>query len=111
MAIKAKIEVVYAAHGDGGERSDGPIIGVYARKSDAVAKAKGRGWYGDGAITERKAIIISPTEAYLLDSSYDEVLDLDGNRERIRKETKKRALAKLSSDEIDVLGIDRRESE
>ena len=103
---KDKLITVYCAHGDGGERALGPIIGVYSDEYSAKAAAKTSGWYGgDGGVTKRKAVLSCNNEYHLTDSVYEGALDLDGSKKRAIEEAKVRGLKKLTEFEKQALGL------
>lgn len=97
---------VWLAHGDGGERSMGPVIGIFSTQYAAECKAKGAGWYGgNGDVTSRSAIKLNG-KTYLLDRDYaDEPIDLDNEESKLRAETRAKAIKKLDPDEIEALGL------
>lgn len=85
----------------------GEIIGVTVSKAEADNLAKGRGWYGGTAdIREEKALVLDPAnpEAVLLLQSTIEY-PLGVNLPERRREKRKAALAKLSPEEKELLGV------
>lgn len=98
-----EIITVYCAHGDGGERSRGPVIGVYTTQSSAAQAAKGKGWYGgDGGTTTAQAIRLSDGKVYLISS---DPIDLDEQQKNLDEQLRTNALGKLSAEEKRVLGL------
>jgi hypothetical protein len=90
--------------------SDGELIGVFLTKGQAEEAAVGRGWWGGmGNVRERKAILCdgrNPDEdVYLLDKEYTNLIPIGEDLPARRKELKKKALEKLSPEELDVLGL------
>lgn len=90
----------------------GELIGVWQNVHDARQSAKGRGWYGgDGLVEPRKAIaecnITGPftTMIYLLDAKYTQPIEIDVDILTNKEEARRKALAKLSSEEKQLLGI------
>lgn len=98
-----KILKVYAAHGDGGERGLGPVIGYYTSESTAKMKAKGKGWYGGDGVVREAHIIESDGEYYALVNTNP--VDLNGLQAEADEKLRAETLAGLSEDQIRVLGI------
>lgn len=99
-----KIIKVFQVHGDGGERSIGPVIGYASTKSRADEKAKGQAWYGgDGWISEMAAIELDTGEIYILASPIP--ADIDGVRAKADAILREQTLALLSTEQRRVLGI------
>jgi hypothetical protein len=48
---------VWKAHGDGGERGTGPVLGDYSTEYAAVADAKGRAWYDNDCRVENASAL------------------------------------------------------
>lgn len=112
LSVKtASVHSVYCAHGDSGDdKRLGPIIGVFLQEADANAAQVGQGWYGgNGGVTERKAIILdrgTPDQrAFLLDSTFNDVIDLDGVQQKLQEQLKAAALRKLTDAEKKALGL------
>lgn len=101
-----QVITVYAAHGDGGERYIGPIIGVFSTESSARGFAQKRGWWGgDGAVSERKAVRLASGEVYLLDKDNSDPIDLDRQQAEYDASLREKTLAGLSDEQKRVLGI------
>ena len=99
-----KIIQLWEAHGDGGERGIGPVIGYARTKGEAETIARGQGWYGgDGSVRQCWAIQLDTGEVFALAGT--EPLDLDGSVAKAREAARKQALAKLSPAEQVLLGI------
>jgi hypothetical protein len=97
--------LAYASHGDGGERTQGPIIGWHATEAMAEAYAKGRGWYGgDGGFTKHFAIRVGDNIYVLRDAK---PIDIDQAQARRDMELREQTLAKLSDEQLRVLGLSR----
>lgn len=94
---------VHMAHGDGGDRSIGPVIGYYSDSVKATDAAKGKGYYGgNGHVSEGPAIRIDGKVYRLLS---DAPIDVDGVQASKDDELRKSTLAALSPEQIRVLGI------
>lgn len=99
-----EVFAVYAED-DNGRRAG--LAGVCATRSYAEIVAKGKGsWGSNGQIESRKAIILANHTAYLLERA--EPLLLAEHREEVEEIRKQRvaaALAKLSDDDKEILGL------
>lgn len=96
-----KILPVYVAHGDGGERGLGPVLGYFSDKKVAQECAKGKGyWNSDGYIAEKMALDTGEGVYLLADTK---PVDLDNAFGKVKEQLKKQALAKLTPDEIKAL--------
>lgn len=94
---------VYAAHGDGGERGIGPVIGYFRTHAQATVFAKGAGWYGgDGAVGQHSAITVDG-KTYVLQSPVP--IDLDRAQAQYDETLLERTLSKLNDEELRVLGL------
>lgn len=104
---------VYVAHGDGGERGIGPIVGVCSTETNAKMMSKGRGWYGgNGHVGKRKALKITTGREcheiiYLLDKAMETAVQMDTDIPKLIKERKEAALNKLTKEERILLGLER----
>lgn len=100
---------VWLAHGDGGERGTGPIIGICDCSVHATTIAKGKAWYGgDGVVREAKAVKITDggeVVVFLLNDSFRQPVELNVNLPERTKELKKQAMDKLTDFEIELLGL------
>lgn len=97
-----KIIDVYVVHGEGDERSIGAPAWIFKDSAKAKLVATGRGWWGGNAhVGTRKAIVVDG-KCYLLDRCGPFVLD-EGPDDRLAK--KAAAIAKLTSEERDLLGL------
>lgn len=95
---------LWTAHGDGGERGIGPVIGYSLSESSAERMALGRGWYGgNGDVKPADGIKLPNGDIFVL--KYNEPVDLDGTRAKAREAVRKAALAKLSPEEKKELGL------
>ncbi len=93
---------VYAAHGDGGERGIGPVLGYYSTHEQAKAAAKGQAWYGgDGFVQERPALLIDGQTWLLAEPA---PIDLDGLRKIRDAQLLAETLAGLTDEQRRVLG-------
>lgn len=100
----SEIFPVWTVHRNNDDRYTGPVTNVCSSEALAKKIAHRSGWYGgDAPICERWAVRIDG-KVYLLDS--DAPVDLDGTFAKQKAEVQKKALAKLSQDEIEALGID-----
>ena len=102
------IRKIYCSHGDGGETSIGPIIGYHSKQWDAELYAKGRGWYGGNGAISKQDIITVDGKSYLLASS--DPIDLDGAELKRKNEMILKALAKLTDEEIRILGLSKNDT-
>lgn len=94
---------VWQAHGDGGERGKGPVIGYYSTELRAKTAAHRKGWYGgDGHVEPAPAIKIDG-KVYVLVSH--KPVDLDGLDAAVDAKLREQTLAGLSAEQIRVLGI------
>lgn len=94
---------VYAAHGDGGERGVGPVIGYFSNDHQARCFAAGKAWYGgDGHVCACDAIKVGE-QVFVLNSRYP--IDLDKAQAKYDEELRERTLKKLSDEELRVLGL------
>ncbi len=108
--MEYKLIDVWLAHGDGGERGIGPIIGVCDTKTNAQTVAKGKAWWGgDGYVNQGKAVKITEENGeeviFLLDKDHVHPVTLNEDIPARKKEIKEKALEKLTEFEIEVLGI------
>ena len=94
---------IYSAHGDGGERGIGPVIGYCSTKSRADAIAKGKAWYGGNGFVGRETAVKIDGAVYVLASS--KPVDLDSEKAAQDAAIKEAAIAKLSPEELRVLGL------
>jgi hypothetical protein len=113
MAEPFEVFVAYETTSEFGHL--GAVLGIFTTKSGALKAAKGNGFYGgDGAYRVAWAIHVPysgphgfsfdpPGKTYLLDSKVPITLDvsLPEHREKLRSA----ALAKLSAEERDALGL------
>lgn len=98
-----EILTVYGAHGDGGERGLGPLLGYFSDKKVAEETAKGKAWYGgNGYISEKKALDTGRGVYLIAD---EDPIDLDNKFGVIKEKLKAQALSKLSPEEIRALDI------
>ncbi|AVH84956.1 hypothetical protein RsoM2USA_27 [Ralstonia phage RsoM2USA] len=97
------ITEIWRVHGDGGEFSDGPVIGYFTKETDADKFAFGKGWYGGkGRVSKGWAIQIGYHWYELADSS---PIDLDRKKTLADEQLKKDTLASLSAEQKRVLGL------
>lgn len=94
---------VWKAHGDGGERGTGPVLGYYSTESAAVAAAKGRAWYGSNGHVENASALKIGDQIWLLASP--KPIDLDGVNKKRDAELKEQTLALLTPEQRRVLGV------
>ena len=84
-----------------GERGPYSTIGYFTTQQKARAFGIGKSWYGsDGSVLEHQAVKINES-IYIISSA----IDLDGKLAEARELLRKKALSKLSAEEISVLGI------
>ena len=100
----SKIFEVYTVHRSNDDRTSGPVTDVCSTKKNAETIAHRSGWYGGDAPIKAGWAVEVDGSIYLLVSGYP--VDLDGKLAEKTEEVKKQALAKLSSEEIEALGID-----
>lgn len=101
--MEMEILTVYGAHGDGGERGLGPLLGYFTDKKVAQQVSKGKGWYGgDGYISEKMAVNTG-NGVYLIEDP--KPIDLNNEFAIKKDQLKASALSKLTPDEIRALGI------
>jgi len=98
---------VWTAHTSDDDRGrDSELIGVYPAEGLAKEAARKRGFYGsDGNVAERTAIWVNGEHLYLLDRTtpYPVGMGIDLIRAKAAKKTA--ALAKLTEEEINLLGL------
>lgn len=105
--MKYEIIPIWKAHGDGGERSRGPVVGYALTEHEAHRLADGQGWWGgNGGTSEGHALRIGK-ELFALECKEPILLakvaeDLRAKDESLRKKT----LAGLSKDQKRVLGLE-----
>ena len=98
---------VWTVHRENDERSEGPITEICATETLAKQVAKGTGYYqGDVPVKKRFAIGFDG-KAYLLSKSEPIAIayDLDGVKLSQKEIIRKKALAKLSKEEQEALGL------
>lgn len=98
-----KILTVYGAHGDGGERGLGPLLGYFSDKKVAQQVAKGKGWYGGDGYIDQKMALDTGNGVYLI--ADENPIDLDNEFSMRKDELKASALSKLTPDELRALGV------
>ena len=104
--MTVQIIQAYAVHGDGGERSDGPIEGYCATRADAEIMCQGRGWYGgNGAITTASVLEVEGVLYALASPIPITFMSAKATQEAVDKAARERALAKLTLTDRRVLGI------
>lgn len=82
----------------------GYILGVFDNRSDAEAVGRAKGeWQADIVPVQWKCIVIDDSEVYILLSGKAFPLNVD--IEKQRKELRRAALAKLTSEERAILGL------
>lgn len=96
---------VYSAHGDGGERGAGPVLGYFSTEALAALKAENAGWYGGNGATIRWDAVLIDGEVYILKQRDPIDLDLkqSGRDDALKEET----IQSLSDDQLRVLGLTR----
>jgi hypothetical protein len=97
---------IWKAHGDGGERSRGPVVGYAMTQDDAHRLADGRGWWGgNGGTSEGFAIKIDGT-LYALEQKEAIVLEKVAAELKAKDDSlRKRTLASLTAEQKRVLGL------
>ena len=103
---------VYAVHETNDDRGSlGGCLGFFTSQSTAKLASVGHGYYGgDGRVVEREAIRIKQTgECFLMSGNYPGPIDVDQNLEKAKKEAVKRALSKLTDNDIEALGLKKEE--
>lgn len=87
----------------------GNLIGVFSDEGMAAGHAIGHGWYGgNGSVTPRKALVVNeePLQVYLLDEECPKKYKVGTNLIEDTKDRKKKALAKLTKEDKELLGIE-----
>ena len=101
-----QIVKIWKAHGDGGERGVGPILGISKSEGTAKAMSKGKAFFGaDGSVWSGSAIENADGLLYLLETPEpfeDGVYQVE-TKDRARQA----ALAKLTDEDLLALGIKR----
>lgn len=102
-----QIETVWTAHSSDDERgASAVLLGIFTDEEHAKEAAHMKGWYGgDGNVEKRKALLLSDGQALLLDRKVYYPVTLDANLPQEREVKFQAALAKLTPEEIDLLGI------
>ncbi len=95
---------IWAVHEGDDDRSSGYPAFFYTNHAEAVAKAKGSGWYGGDAPLKKRHAIFVEGKYYLLDEIGE--IDLDQKAGIHRKKLRQQAKAKLTQAELEALGID-----
>jgi hypothetical protein len=111
--MKKEIIEAFAVHGDGGERSIGPVEGYCKTREDAEFMAMGRGWYGGrGHVSQQWALLIDEEMYILSRPGPSQFMDVATERqkrrtkqERTDAELRAETLSHLSADQKRVLGI------
>jgi hypothetical protein len=104
---KQRIVEIYAVHGDGGERSLGPIIGYCESQSDADRHKKGTGWYGgDGHVSKACAIEVNGSLYVLAAVKPIVFMDKIEEQKRLDQELRAKTIASLSEEQLRVLGLE-----
>lgn len=105
--MNSGIKAAYAAHGDGGERSIGPIIGVYSTLELAEEASKGKGFFGsNGHISQCSVIHVlngEEVDTYLLAADYP--IDMDGDIAARKEARREELLAAMSDFDKIALGL------
>lgn len=98
---------VFAFHGDGGEYSRGPILGVCETELEAAKFAFGKGWYGgDGQVSKQFAIKCNG-KMYLLQSDAPFIFQKDVEaQKKADQDLKEKTMKMLTREQIRVLGLD-----
>lgn len=95
---------VWTVHRNNSDMYLGPVTDVCSSEALAEKIAHRSGWYGGDAPTCKTSAVRVDGKVYLLVN--DAPVDLDGTFAKQKAEIQKQALAKLSQDEIEALGID-----
>jgi hypothetical protein len=94
---------VFEVHGDGGERSSGPVIGYASTEDKAKVMAHGKGFFGsDGVYFEVPAIKVND-KIFVLKKDYP--VDLDDTQATKDAELRSKTLASLTPEQKRVLGL------
>ncbi|WP_150126567.1 hypothetical protein [Burkholderia cenocepacia] len=94
---------LFAAHGDGGERAVGPVLGYCRTRASATLLAAGRGYYGrDGDVFGVPALQVGESLWLLAQAS---PIDVDGEQARRDEELRQETLSQLSAEQRRVLGL------
>lgn len=104
--MKNSIITVYVAMGSNEMDHRSFPVSYHSNHTDAATASKGKGeWGGDGYVSTKKAIVLG-TDCYVLE--HEVPIDLDGLATKRKEEATKSALAKLTPEEISVLGLDKK---
>jgi len=86
-------------------REIGTLLGVFLKEQDAKIAAQYQGYSGsNGTVVERQAVI-DEDYVYLIDSQHPNPIRANINLKNEFSEKKKAALAKLSVEDLTVLGF------
>ena len=98
---------VWTVHRENGERHDGPITEICATKELADSVARDTGWYnGDAPVRPSHAIAFDGMAYLLADKEPIAIAyNLDGVKLSQQMILRKKALAKLSKEEREALGL------
>lgn len=99
----SKIFGIYTVYRNNDERYNGPVTDVCSTKAIAEKIAYGAGWYGGNTPIIAGWAVEIEGKVYLLTSNVP--VDLDGRIAKNKEEIKKKALEKLTDEEIEALGI------
>lgn len=107
--MKTKIVDVFAVFTSNSEHGypDG-YVGIFTTRKEAEVASKGKGWWGgSGTIEERKALVLDDEDVYLLDVYCNRKTKINTiELETPEEKRKKRALAKLTKEDKEILGIE-----
>jgi hypothetical protein len=103
------IDIWAAFESDDDRGRNGPFIGVFRTKQAATMAAAGRGFYGGaGNVEQRKAVWFADDEVYLLDRVAPFALAIGLDLIKTKQKRREQALAKLTDEEIELLGLKRK---
>lgn len=105
--MNQEIQTVWTAHTTEDEHGrNAELLGIFSTEEAAKGAASKKGWYGgDGNVEKRKGLLVGDGEALLIDRVIHYPVSLDTNLVQQRAAKLSDALAKLTAEEIDLLGI------
>lgn len=90
---------------DGCGRSVGEPLGYYSSMAAAEESVRGKGWYGGNGNVDTKYVIGLNGKWYILESI--QPIDIDRIIAEQKADLRRRTIANLSDEQLDVLGLRR----
>jgi len=108
--MTGKIIDIWAAFKCDDDRGlNGAFIGVFRTEQAARTAATGRGFYGGpGNVEQRKAVWFADDEVYLLERVAPMALAIGLDLIKTKQMRREQALAKLTDEEVELLGLNRK---